>query len=64
MTAAPWNTRLPLAAAPMVGGPSTMALARAVAAAGAFPFLAGGSKTAAALAQEIDQLRPLGTGSV
>ncbi|MET0862417.1 MAG: nitronate monooxygenase [Microbacterium sp.] len=51
---------LPLVAAPMAGGPSTVALARAVAAAGAFPFLAGGYKTTEALAEEIDQLRPLG----
>lgn len=47
----------PIAAAPMAGGPTTVALARAVAEAGAFPFLAGGYKTASALAEEIRPLR-------
>lgn len=56
------NSQLPIVAAPMAGGPSTVALARAVAAAGAFPFLAGGYKSADALAAEIEQLRPLGAG--
>ncbi|MDF2993025.1 MAG: 2-nitropropane dioxygenase [Microbacterium sp.] len=55
------DSQLPLVAAPMAGGPSTPALARAVAAAGGFPFLAGGYKTTEVLAAEIDQLRPLGT---
>ncbi|WP_345752507.1 NAD(P)H-dependent flavin oxidoreductase [Microbacterium rhizophilus] len=50
-------SRLPLVAAPMAGGPTTVALASAVAAAGAFPFLAGGYKTPAALAAEIARLR-------
>lgn len=54
------DSRLPVVAAPMAGGPSTVALARAVASAGAFPFLAGGYKSADALAAEIEQLRPLG----
>lgn len=54
------NSPLPIVAAPMAGGPSTVALARAVASAGAFPFLAGGYKTEDALAEEIDELRPLG----
>lgn len=48
---------LPLVAAPMAGGPSTPELARAVAAAGAFPFLAGGYRTPADLATDIEQLR-------
>ncbi|MBK8462115.1 MAG: nitronate monooxygenase [Nigerium sp.] len=56
------NSRLPIVAAPMAGGPSTVALARAVASAGAFPFLAGGYKATDALAAEIEQLRPLGVG--
>ncbi|MFJ7242950.1 nitronate monooxygenase [Streptomyces olivaceus] len=51
------DSLLPIAAAPMAGGPTTVALARAVAEAGAFPFLAGGYKTAAALAEETRQLR-------
>ncbi len=50
------KTKLPLVAAPMAGGPSTVALARAVAAAGAFPFLAAGYKTVEAMATEISQL--------
>jgi len=48
---------LPLAAAPMAGGASTVRLGAAVAAAGAFPFLAGGYKTPQALAGEIAELR-------
>ena len=56
------DSRLPIVAAPMAGGPSTVALARAVASAGAFPFLAGGYKTADALAAEIEQLRSLEAG--
>lgn len=43
----------------MAGGPTTVALAAAVAAAGGFPFLAGGYKTPEALAAEIEQLRAL-----
>lgn len=50
----------PLVAAPMAGGGTTVALALAVAEAGAFPFLAGGYKSAAALAAEIDELRTAG----
>ena len=53
-------SRLPIAAAPMAGGPTTTALAAAVAAAGGFPFLAGGYKTPEALAQEISVLRAAG----
>ena len=52
-------TELPLAAAPMAGGPTSIALAAAAAAAGAFPFLAAGYKTAEAMAGEIEQLRAL-----
>ncbi len=48
---------LPLAAAPMAGGPTTPALAVAVADAGAFAFLAGGYKAAEALAAEIAEVR-------
>lgn len=51
------QSALPIVAAPMAGGPSTVALARAVAEAGAFPFLAGGYKTSDALAAEISELR-------
>lgn len=52
--------RLPLVAAPMAGGPSTVALAQAVAGAGAFPFLAAGYKTAAQMGAEVDALQELG----
>lgn len=48
---------LPLVAAPMAGGLSTISLAKAVASAGGFAFLAGGYKTAEALAEDIEQLR-------
>lgn len=48
---------LPLAAAPMAGGPSTAELAAAVCAAGAFAFIPGGYKTAEALAADIAQAR-------
>lgn len=56
------DSRSPIVAAPMAGGPSTVALARAVASAGGFPFLAGGYKTPEALAAEIDEARTLGAG--
>lgn len=59
MSAALLHAPLPIVAAPMAGGPSTVALARAVSSAGAFPFLAGGYKSATALGEEIDQLRRL-----
>ncbi|GLY15251.1 oxidoreductase [Kineosporia sp. NBRC 101677] len=62
MPAAPLNSTLPIVAAPMAGGPSTVALAHAVASAGAFPFLAGGYKSPQALSAEIEQLRASGTG--
>ncbi|WP_029150523.1 NAD(P)H-dependent flavin oxidoreductase [Microbacterium indicum] len=48
-----------LVSAPMAGGPTTVALARAAASAGAFPFLAGGYRAPGALAEEIGQLRDL-----
>lgn len=57
MTTTLIDSPLPIVAAPMASGPSTIDLARAVAAAGAFPFIAGGYKTPDALAEEIDQLR-------
>ncbi|MBN0038745.1 nitronate monooxygenase [Cellulosimicrobium cellulans] len=52
------DSRLPIVAAPMAGGPTTVALSAAVASAGAFPFLAGGYRTPEALAAEIEALRP------
>lgn len=55
------DSRFPLVAAPMAGGPSTLALARAVASAGAFPFLAGGNLSPEALRAEIAAARGLGT---
>lgn len=54
------NAPAPIVAAPMTGGPSTPELARAVAEAGAFPFLAGGNKRADALTAEIEEIRGLG----
>src|SRR5258708_16352654 len=47
--------------AAMAGGPSTTALVAAAAQAGAFGFLAGGYKTAAAIRTEMDALRAAGT---
>lgn len=57
MTSALLGTALPIVAAPMAGGSSTVTLARAVAAAGGFPFLAAGYKTPEKLSSEIDELR-------
>ncbi|WP_042394325.1 nitronate monooxygenase [Streptacidiphilus carbonis] len=51
---------LPLLAAPMAGGPSTPALVTAAARAGGLGFLAGGYKTAQALAGQIHTLRAQG----
>lgn len=50
------GARLPIAAAPMAGGPTTVALAASVASAGGLPFLAAGYKTPEAMAEEIGQL--------
>lgn len=61
MTARPFPLgELPLIAAPMAGGPTTLALARAVANAGAFPMLAAGYVGADALAEQIEQMREHG----
>ena len=54
------DARLPIVAAPMAGGPSTVALASAVAAAGALPFLAAGYKSPQAMAAEVEELRAHG----
>ncbi|MFE7236230.1 nitronate monooxygenase [Streptomyces sp. NPDC001231] len=51
---------LPLIAAPMAGGPSTPALVTAAARAGGLGFLAGGYKTAQALAGQIHTTRAQG----
>src|ERR1700749_422448 len=50
-------SRLPLVVAPMARGPSTVDLVVARARAGALGFLAGGYKTAPALAQEMAAVR-------
>jgi nitronate monooxygenase len=50
-------SRLPLVVAPMAGGPSTVDLVLASARAGAVGFLAGGYKTAPALAEEMAAVR-------
>jgi NAD(P)H-dependent flavin oxidoreductase YrpB (nitropropane dioxygenase family) len=54
------DSELPIVAAPMAGGPTTVALVGAVLDAGGFPFLAAGYKTAAALAEEVRQAREFG----
>ncbi|MDJ1135651.1 nitronate monooxygenase [Streptomyces iconiensis] len=54
------GTDLPLVAAPMAGGPSTPALVTAAARAGGLGFLAGGYKTAQALAGQIHTARAEG----
>lgn len=51
------GSELPLAAAPMAGGPSTPQLTAAVIATGGFAFLAGGYKSAEALAADIAEAR-------
>ncbi len=56
------DSPLPIVAAPMAGGPSSPELVRAVAEAGAFPFLAGGNKPADVLSAEIEAVRGLGVG--
>src|SRR3954471_23676579 len=56
-TTNPLGSPLPLVAAPMAGGPTTVRLAAADSQAGAFAFLAGGYKTSDALAAEIAELR-------
>jgi NAD(P)H-dependent flavin oxidoreductase YrpB (nitropropane dioxygenase family) len=53
------GSRLPIVAAPMAGGPTTLALARAVAGAGGFPFLAAGYKSVDAVADDIGQAERL-----
>lgn len=60
MTAGLLGTTLPLVAAPMAGGPSTVRLATAVAGAGAFPFLAGAYQAPDALAADVAELRATG----
>lgn len=54
------DSALPLVAAPMAGGPTTPALAAAVAGAGGFPFLAGGYLSPDAFAALLAEARPLG----
>lgn len=51
------HSELPLVAAPMAGGPTTVELARAAGDAGAIAFLAAGYKTPEALAAEMSELR-------
>ncbi|GHF35382.1 oxidoreductase [Streptomyces mashuensis] len=51
--------RHPFVQAPMAGGPSTPALAAAVSEAGGLGFLAAGYRTAAALREDVAQLRAL-----
>jgi NAD(P)H-dependent flavin oxidoreductase YrpB (nitropropane dioxygenase family) len=51
---------LPIVAAPMAGGPTTIALVEAVARVGGFPFLAAGYKSATAVGDDIDAARAIG----
>ena len=60
MTSFLLGTALPLVAAPMAGGPTTVRLATAVAGAGAFPFLAGAYRAPDALAADAAELRATG----
>ncbi|MGJ7539134.1 nitronate monooxygenase [Brevibacterium luteolum] len=53
------STDRPLIGAPMAGGATTPRLAATIAAAGGFPFLAGGYLTAEALTVQIDEFRQL-----
>jgi nitronate monooxygenase len=55
---------MPVVQAPMAGGPSTPALAVAVARAGALGFVAGGYLTAPALAAAIDEVRAQTTAPI
>jgi nitronate monooxygenase len=57
MTFAPTDLEHPIVLAPMAGGPSTLALAAAVADAGGLGFLASGYKTPDAVAEDIGALR-------
>jgi NAD(P)H-dependent flavin oxidoreductase YrpB (nitropropane dioxygenase family) len=54
------ESRLPVAAAPMAGGPTTVELAMAVSDAGGFPFLAGGYTSPADLGEQLSRLRAHG----
>ncbi|WP_150460121.1 nitronate monooxygenase [Nesterenkonia ebinurensis] len=54
------RSKLPLVAAPMAGGPTSLALVETVSEAGAFPFLAGGYKTPEALGEQVEAARGLG----
>ncbi len=55
------DSALPIVAAPMAGGPTTVALAAAVQSAGGFPFLAAGYKTVDAVAADLRALRQHGS---
>ena len=54
------GVELPVVAAPMAGGPSTPALVLAAARAGGLGFLAGGYKSAAALGEQVEEVRAAG----
>lgn len=51
------STSVPIVAAPMAGGPTTVELSAAVAGAGGFPFLAAGYLTPEVLRDQIERLR-------
>ncbi len=54
------DTAVPIVAAPMAGGPTTVALCSAVAEAGGLPFLPCGYRTTQACADDIEALRRTG----
>lgn len=54
-----FDVDVPVVAAPMAGGVTTVALAAAVAEAGAFPFLAAGYKSPESMAAEVAELHSL-----
>lgn len=54
------ESELPVVAAPMAGGPTTVALVGAVLRGGGFPFLAAGYKSAEAMGAEVRRAREFG----
>lgn len=59
-TGNPFDVALPIAAAPMAGGPSATSLVEAVSRAGGFGFLAGGYKPPETIAAQIAEVRSSG----
>lgn len=55
-----FDSEIPLIAAPMAGGPSSLELAEAVGRAGGFPFLAAANLTPEAMAAQVERARTWG----